>query len=166
VSNLRTTWVLALCAASLVGGRCGAAETRAEEPKYALQRPSDLTPEQQDRILKAFIAAERPLQTFVKYFPGATFSMVHPTTDEPQIIVASTLEFGRYSISLVYSGTFSAGFAKLLKSRCDLFGAYDNNHELGPKERRKSLRLAPADMERFCGEPLEYLEKVFAAARQ
>lgn len=141
-----------------------AEESKTRAPNYELPRPSDLNKDQQEQILKAFIATERPLQVFTKHFPAATFSILHSDPQVPKVVIATTLEFGHYSISLVYSGEFDTRFAKLLSTHCDLFGAYDNLRKPDPKERRKPLRLLPADMETFCREPNEYLDRLFHGA--
>lgn len=161
MSSRRLLFVLLACAA-FAWSR--AAETeKSGDSAFALQRPADFTKEQQEFILKAFIAAEKPLQIFVKHFPAATFSMLHPDRSEPRVIVASTLDLGRYSVSLVYSATFNADLTKLVKARCDLFGAYDNLRPIAPKGRRKPQLLPLADMERLGQAPTEYLDQLFGA---
>ncbi len=141
-----------------------AADSARDEASYALPRPADLTPEQQERILKVFAAAQAPLHTFTQAFPNATFSMVRSDPKATHLVIATTLEFGRYSIALVYSGDFDADFRKLTQSRCDLFGAYDNERELKPREKRAPLRLKLEEMDAFCRVPLEFLEHQFAAS--
>jgi hypothetical protein len=138
------------------------AEPPPEPPKYDLPAPTDLTPEEQARILKAFEAADAHLRLFARNFPSARFSMVRAEPKSTTIIIATTVEFGRYGVSLVFSGAFDADFTKVPKARCDLFGAYDNERQLKPKERRRPLPLKLGDMDEFCREPEPFLARQFA----
>jgi hypothetical protein len=139
-------------------------EAQPENPRYGVPTPADVTPEQQTQILAAFKAREPALRKYALTFQAARFSMVRVDPNDSRITIASTLELGRYAVSLVFTGTFDKDFETLLKSRCDLFGAYDNNHELKPGQRRRPLVLEIEDMDRFCESPNDFLQQAFADA--
>jgi hypothetical protein len=139
-------------------------EPKSDDPRYGLPTPADITPEQQARILAAFKAGEPALRKFALTFQAARFSMVRVDANDTRITIASTLELGRYGVSLVFTGAFDRDFEKLLNSRCDLFGAYDNNRELKPNQRRRPLLLNLEDMDRFCASPDDFLQRAFADA--
>jgi hypothetical protein len=148
-----------------LGSVC-AADAAREDSTYGLPRPADLTPEQQARILKAFVAADAALHRFTQAFPNAMFSMVRADPKKAHLVIATTLEFEGYSLALVYSGDFDTEFRTLERAHCDLFGAYDNARELKPRERRAPLRLKLEEMDAFCREPLEFLRRRFAVERE
>jgi hypothetical protein len=156
--------LLLFVAAASLAATLGAAETKPDDSKFGLPTPSDLTPEQQTWILQALKAAEPRLRTFAVNFQSARFSMLRAEPKSPAVIIATTVDVGRFGVSLVFTGIFDPEFTKLRTSRCDLFGAYDNERELKPRQRRKPLLLKLEDMDEFCRAPEEFLQKQFAAA--
>jgi hypothetical protein len=155
--------LLLFAAAVSLAATLGAAESKPDEPTFGLPTPSDLKPEQQEWILQALKTAEPRLRMFAVNFQSARFSMVRTEPKSSTVIIATTVDVGRFGVSLVFTGIFDPEFTKLRTSRCDLFGAYDNERELKPRQRRKPLLLKLEDMEQFCRDPEGFLQKQFAA---